>query len=178
MKYISIVKRVRLSNRDVRELREVWKHMSPLLEEADVVEVIQLRERLSLYLIDGEPLIFKTEEEALGEVAVPTLYLIHKSNKASLLPQFPKAQVDGGAVKPIINGADVMRPGVRQITGEFKKGDVVFIVDEKNRVISIACALYDRGEIEQMQRGKVFVNLHHLGDDIWRLSLELVKEKS
>ncbi|MFN3803967.1 MAG: RNA-binding protein [Pyrobaculum sp.] len=171
------MRRVRLSNKDVRELREVYSFMSPILEEADVVEVAQVGEDRWLYLVDGEPLFLRVVHRELGELAIPTLFLIHKSQKNKLLPQYPKAQVDVGAVKPIVNGADVMRPGVRQISGDFKKGDVVLIVDEKDRVIAVTYALFDKKEIEQMQKGKVFINLHHLGDKVWHASLELAKEK-
>jgi RNA-binding protein, containing PUA domain len=86
--------------------------------------------------------------------------------------------VDAGAVKPIINGADVMRPGIKELLGDFGKDDVVFVTDEKGRVIAVAVALYSRQEMEQMQKGKVLINLHHLGDKIWQTSLELVKEKT
>ncbi len=55
---------------------------------------------------------------------------------------------------------------------------MVFVADEKGRVIAVAVALYTRQEMEQMQKGKVLINLHHLGDKIWQASLELVKEKT
>jgi PUA domain protein len=113
----------------------------------------------------------------VGEYLVPTLFLIHKSAKGKSLPPYPKVVVDAGAVKPIINGADVMRPGIKEFLGDFGKDDVVFVTDEKGRVIAVAVALYSRQEMEQMQKGKVLINLHHLGDRIWQASLELVKEK-
>ena len=172
------VRRVRLSNREVRELRETIKFMEPVLEGADVVEIAQVSEKEHLYLIDNEPLFLKTAHKDVGEYIVPTLFLIHKSPKGRLLPQFPKAVVDVGAVKHIVNGADVMRPGIKEFTGDFNKGDVVFVADEKGRVIAIAAALYSKQEILQMQKGKVLINLHHLGDKIWQMSLELVKEKA
>lgn len=169
------MKRVRLSNREVRELRELYKHISPILEGADVVEVAQLGEETYVYVIDGEILFAKIVTKQ-GEYIIPTLYLIHKSEKGKLLPQYPKAVVDAGAVKHIINGADVMRPGIKELIGEFNKGDVVLVADEKGRVIAVTTALYSKPEIEQMQKGKVLVNLHYLGDKIWRASLELLKK--
>jgi|GEM_PF-3731485 len=33
---------MRLSNREVRELREIYPHMGPVLDEAEVVEVVPL----------------------------------------------------------------------------------------------------------------------------------------
>ncbi|MEZ0318732.1 MAG: RNA-binding protein [Pyrobaculum sp.] len=170
------MKRVRLSNREVRELRELYKHISPILEGSDVVEVAQLGEETYVYIIDGEILFAKIVAKELGEHLIPTLYLIHKSEKVKLLPPYPKAVVDAGAVKHIINGADVMRPGIRELSGEFNKGDVVLVADEKGRAIAVAVALFSKSEIEQMQKGKVLINLHYIGDKIWRASLEMLKK--
>jgi PUA-domain protein len=171
------VKRIRLSNRELRQLREANRFMAPVLEVADVVEIAPLSEREHLYLVDGEALFLKIIHN-VGEYLVPTLFLIHKSAKGKSLPPYPKVVVDAGAVKPIINGADVMRPGIKEFLGDFGKDDVVFVADEKGRVIAVAVALYSRQEMEQMQKGKVLINLHHLGDKIWQASLELVKEKT
>lgn len=170
------MKRIRLSNREIRGLREANRFMAPVLEGADVVEIAPLSEREHLYLIDGEALFLKIHKD-VGEYLVPTLFLIHKSAKGKSLPPYPKVVVDAGAVKPIINGADVMRPGIKEFLGDFGKDDVVFVADEKGRVIAVAVALYSRQEMGQMQKGKVLINLHHLGDKIWQASLELVKEK-
>jgi PUA domain protein len=170
------VKRIRLSNREIRELREANRFMALVLEGADVVEIAPLSEREHLYLVEGEALFLKIIHN-VGEYLVPTLFLIHKSAKGKSLPPYPKVVVDAGAVKPIINGADVMRPGIKEFLGDFGKDDVVFVTDEKGRVIAVAVALYSRQEMEQMQKGKVLINLHHLGDKIWQASLELVKEK-
>lgn len=172
------MRRIRLSNKEVRELRAANKAMAPILEKADVVEVAQLSEKESIYLIDGEPLFFKVAIPDLGDVIAPTLFLIYKSSKASLLPTYPKAVVDAGAVKRIVDGADVMRPGIKHLDGDFEKGDIVFVTDEKGRVIAMSVALFSRAEIEQMQRGKVLINIHYLGDKIWRASQELAKKTS
>ncbi|MGC8994564.1 MAG: PUA domain-containing protein [Pyrobaculum sp.] len=172
------MKRIRLSNREIKELRESYKFAAPIMSSVDTVEIVLLTEKEAIILIDGEPLLSKVSVKDLGEFIIPSLYLIHKSPKGALLPPFPKAVVDAGAVKRIIDGADVMRPGIRKLEGEFNKGDTVFVVDEKGRAIAIAVALHSSGEIQQMEKGKVLLNLHYLGDRIWRASLELAKKAS
>jgi len=62
------------------------------------------------------------------------------------------------------------------IEGEFERGSPVLIADEKRRVIAVGVALYPRGEVEAMDRGKVIHNAHYLGDKIWKLSLELAEK--
>jgi PUA domain protein len=170
------VRRVRLSNKDVKRLREQCTALAPVLEGAGAVDEIQLSEREFLYLIDGEPLLLRTSRRDAGNYVLPTLYLVHKSERRRLLPPYPMAVVDAGAAVRIVNGADVMRPGIKHIAGEFGSRAVVLVTDERARTIAVTLSLYSSAEILQMQRGKVLLNMHHLGDRVWRACLELVKK--
>ncbi|RDD53282.1 MAG: RNA-binding protein, partial [Candidatus Korarchaeota archaeon NZ13-K] len=79
----------------------------------------------------------------------------------------PKVVVDIGAVKPIASGADVMGPGVKEVEGSFREGDLVAVVDERLRaVIAVGIALRPSGEARE--RGKTIKNIHHAGDALWR----------
>lgn len=172
------MKRVRLSNREVRELREVLRHLAPLLEGVDSVEVIQISEKDFLYLLDGAPLLLKTSVRDLGEVVAPTLYAIHRSPRGKEVASlYPKAVVDAGAARRIVEGADVMRPGIRAFHGDFPRGGVVVVEDEKGRAIALAAAAVGRAEAEAMERGKVLLNFHHLGDRIWQACLDMAKQR-
>lgn len=91
-----------------------------------------------------------------------------------LLDAFPKVIVDQGAVPFICNGADVMRPGIRKFEGEFKKGDVVVVKDERHRKsIAVGLALLDSSEASRMKKGAVIENLHYVGDKLWKLHKEM-----
>ncbi len=82
----------------------------------------------------------------------------------------PGVVVDEGAVKFITNGADVMRPGIVDFRGEFKKGDIILVYTVKLPFpIAVGEALYDLKEMKEMERGKVVKNIHHLGDDLFKL---------
>jgi PUA domain protein len=78
-----------------------------------------------------------------------------------------RAVIDMGAVPFVCKGADVMRPGVKEM-GDFAKGDLLVIVDEKNRKpLAIAEALVDSVEAKAASSGKIFKNLHYVGDAWW-----------
>ena len=78
--------------------------------------------------------------------------------------------VDMGAVPHIVNGADVMRPGIKDFRGEFDEGDFVVVRDERNlRPLAVAIALVGLEECRAMKRGKVAKNIHHVNDRIWKL---------
>ncbi len=173
------MRRVRLSNKEVKELARSLGKAGELLKDADVVEVAEIEGGRALYIVDSQPALLKAQIAGLGEAIMPSLYLIHKTQLGQkAISLYPSVVVDAGAVKHILNGADVMRPGIKGIEGDFNKGDPVLILDEKKRVVAVGIALYDKKELESMERGKVIYNAHYLGDKIWKLSIELVKEKS
>jgi predicted RNA-binding protein (TIGR00451 family) len=85
----------------------------------------------------------------------------------------PKAIVDMGAVPYVCKGANVMKPGIRRLDGEFKKGDFVFVVDERHgKPLAVGETLYDKGEAEKAVHGAVIRNVHFVGDKIWNFLKE------
>ena len=118
----------------------------------------------TVYFYDGKPFIVKVDDKL-----IPLLKYLLKMKIEDI--KIPKVVVDMGAVKHILNGADVMAPGIVSIEGSFMKGDVVLVIDEKYRKpLAIGLALYDSTEISSMRRGKVVLNIHFAGDRIWKLS--------
>jgi PUA domain protein len=110
-----------------------------------------------IYLINNTPLLAKSEEDLF-----PTLMF------NEIFPFLPKIVVDMGAVPYVCNGADVMAPGIVSINGVFKKGDLVVVVDMKHgKPIAIGSALSDSESLKAIKQGKVFKNLHHVGDEVW-----------
>ncbi|MEL9991137.1 MAG: DUF1947 domain-containing protein [Thermoproteus sp.] len=171
------MRRTTLSNKEVKELARSLGKAGEILRDADVVEVAEIEGGKALYIVDSQPALIKTQAAGVGEAVVPSLYLIHKTQLGQkVLSLYPAVVVDAGAVKHILNGADVMRPGIKNIGGDFNRGDPVLIQDEKGRVIAVGIALYARNELEAMERGKVIYNAHYLGDKIWKMSLELAQK--
>jgi len=78
----------------------------------------------------------------------------------------PEISVDEGAIKHIINGASVMRPGVTKIDEKVKKDGIVKVTFEK-QVICIGFSLYDSSEMEKLEKGVVVKNVHRKGDKFW-----------
>jgi PUA domain protein len=74
-----------------------------------------------------------------------------------------------GAVKFIINGADIMRPGIKELDQTITKDDFVAIIDINNKKpIAIGLALYSSSKIQTMTTGKVIKNIHYVGDELWK----------
>jgi PUA domain protein len=85
-----------------------------------------------------------------------------------VLNMLPKIVVDMGAIPHVANGAQIMRPGIRQIEGQFNKDDLVTILDEKHRkVIALGIAEIDSETMRTMTKGRVITNIHYVGDSLW-----------
>ena len=74
-----------------------------------------------------------------------------------------------GAIKFVINGADIMRPGITEIEEGIAKDELVVIIDERNKKpLVVGIALYDSAEMKKITSGKVVKNIHYVGDEIWK----------
>jgi len=83
---------------------------------------------------------------------------------------FPAAVVDEGAIKFMLNGADVMRPGIRKLDDWGVTGKLVVIREEKKgRAIAVGTSIVSGSEALAMTKGGCIRNLHHVGDRHWNL---------
>jgi PUA domain protein len=127
------------------------------------VEVVETdREGLTLYLVDKLPHLMEYRDYIF-----PTL-------KGAVARPFPERRitVDSGAVSYVVNGADVMRPGIVGIADDIRSGHPVQIVEERHgKPIALGLAQLDAGEMRDRTSGKVVKNIHFVGDEIWNIEL-------
>jgi PUA-domain protein len=117
----------------------------------------------NIYLVNGKPLFFK-----VGERVLPTLLF------QDFVLRSPKIVVDMGAVPYVCNGADVMAPGIVRVEGEFGKGDLVLVVDEKHgKPLALGESLYDAASVSNTKQGAVVKNVHFVSDKIWNFAKTL-----
>jgi predicted RNA-binding protein (TIGR00451 family) len=93
---------------------------------------------------------------------LPTLKFIRKHPEL----EFPTVQVDEGAVKFVINGADIFAQGIVKIADDFAESSIVAILNPQDSVLCIGKSLFSSEEILE-KKGKSILNLHYLGDRIW-----------
>jgi PUA domain protein len=138
------------------------KKISNFFKENYDVEVKGKMERfefedLAVITVDKEPLILEYEGRYYF-----TVYGVLKFK-----PEKGKVVVDKGAMPYIMNGADVMKPGIVEVDEGIKAGDFVYVaVEEKLTPIAVGIALVDGVEMKG-GKGKAVKNIHHLKDDIW-----------
>ena len=150
----------RLKDKEVKSLiREVINRYpkATLLESAKGFEELAVGDDL-IYFVDGVPLILRTKAGFL-----PSLKF------EELINSLPHVTVDMGAVAHVVNGADIMRPGIKVIQSNFQKGELVIIVDEKyGKPIALGFSEVNSEEMRGMSKGKAIANVHYVGDELWK----------
>lgn len=77
--------------------------------------------------------------------------------------------VDMGAVPFVVNGADVMGPGITDADEAIQEGDLVWIRDIKNQApLAIGRALRSGAEMKEKSGGKAVKMVHYAGDKLWK----------
>jgi len=90
------------------------------------------------------------------------------------LALFPQAFVDEGAIKFLLNGADVMRPGMRKFDDWGPAGKMVVVREEKKgRAIAAGPSTVASAEARGMTKGGCIRNVHYLGDKYWNMHKSL-----
>lgn len=158
---MSRVHRRFLSKSESKELMAIIEKRFKLkasLDRKSKWEVAQLGRDGVVYIIDGNPMIV----EFSGEL-IPSLKALSDG-----LIELPRITVNVGAVKHIVNGADVMAPGIVKVEGDFERDEPVVVIDERyGRPLCVGIALVSSSEVAAMSKGRVVKNLHHAGDKIW-----------
>ena len=153
---------MRISFLFVTSLQLRHKDIEPLLAAYNVS--VSKKDNLELR---GEKVLYINHQSAFfyyENKLVPTLH--HLLKAPALLKTIV---VDMGAVKFVVGGADIMRPGIVSIESEISAGDFVVVVDVNNKKpLAIGIALFDSSAMQEMKAGKVVKNIHYVGDDVWK----------
>ena len=127
--------------------------------EVSKKDIVQLMDK-KIILINKVPSFFYFENKL-----VPTLKL--QLQKDLLKSVF----IDQGAIKYIINGADVMRPGIVEFDSNIEKNDFVVIKDiQHKKPLAVGISLFSSEELNSLDKGICIKNIHYLGDDIWKIN--------
>lgn len=113
---------------------------------------------------NGELLFFKQRDGPY----IPTLRLVHKY--PFILPHM---QVDKGAIRFVLSGANIMCPGLTSPGAKMTKvGDntiVAVMAEGKQNALAIGLTKLSTEEILEKNKGIGVENLHYLNDGLWNM---------
>lgn len=116
---------------------------------------------IPIVIIEGEVLLFQ-----IGDIHFPTVKgVLQLGLKKNIVV------VDAGAVRFVVNGADVMCPGIVSADDNIEVGDPVIIIEENHsKPLAIGTALIP-GVQMQASSGKAIKSVHYVGDKLWNLDI-------
>jgi malignant T-cell-amplified sequence len=155
------LKRQVVSKRDSRALiAEVERSAGVHLEvpRTAQVEILEPDEESKFVIIDGR-FTFVTSGDG---VYIPFV------GSAEAVALLPSVTIDQGALKYILKGADVMRPGIRKFDDWGDQGRLVVVREEaKGRAAAVGRTVVASAEMAELKKGNCVKNIHHAGDKFW-----------
>lgn len=132
------------------------------LYKSKTIELGETGGNIRIFLIDKQPCLMEYESWVF-----PTLrgLIAHPIDCR-------KITVDSGAVGYVVNGADIMRPGIISVTDDVRKGMPVQVVEERHgKPLAVCISLYDADGLMAQDKGKCCKNVHFIGDELWNLEV-------
>eukprot|EP00475_Leptophrys_vorax_P012929 TRINITY_DN19307_c0_g2_i1.p1 TRINITY_DN19307_c0_g2~~TRINITY_DN19307_c0_g2_i1.p1 ORF type:complete len:182 (+),score=20.19 TRINITY_DN19307_c0_g2_i1:101-646(+) len=155
--------------RKIRQsIAEEYPALEPSLEDIlpkkSPLVVAKCQNHVSLVVVNGVPLFFNIRDGPY----MPTLRLLH---------QYPSMmrhmQVDRGAIKFVMSGANIMCPGLTSKGGSMDDGipanaPVAIFAEGKENAMAIGFTKMSSDEIRKVNKGIGVDLMHYLNDGLWK----------
>ncbi|CCE64727.1 hypothetical protein TPHA_0I02230 [Tetrapisispora phaffii CBS 4417] len=158
-----------LKSKLVSQFPQLEEVIDELIQKKSQIELIKCEDKIQLYTVDGEVYFFQQFDEL-----IPTLKLIHKYPQA-----FPTIQVDRGAIKFVLSGANIMCPGLTSPgarlpeTPGYEKDSIIIInAENKEHALAVGKLLMSTDDIASINKGHGVEMIHHLGDPLWNFNID------
>ncbi|KAF0427075.1 putative PUA domain-containing protein [Gigaspora margarita] len=154
------------------KILEQYKKLEPVIDEvlpkkASLV-LVKCHEHINLLTINSEILFFQHFDGPY----YPTLRLLHKYPDV-----FPKLQVDRGAIKFILSGANIMCPGLTskgaRMDEDLPADTIVGVFAEgKEHALAVGLTKMSTEDIKKINKNIGVENVHYLNDPLWKSFIE------
>ncbi|GLV35579.1 Malignant T cell amplified sequence 1 [Carabus blaptoides fortunei] len=140
-------------------------HVDAILPKKDTFRIVKCHDHIEIMVNSAGELLFFRHREGPW---MPTLRLFHK------FPFFlPMEQVDKGAIRFVLSGANIMCPGLTSPGAKMTqvpKGTVVAVMAEgKQNALAIGVTSMSTDDIAQVNKGIGIENCHYLNDGLWQM---------
>jgi len=130
--------------------------------------VAKCSNHINLIVVNNQILFFNEREGPY----YPTLRLLHRYPHI-----LPHIQVDRGAIKFVMQGANIMCPGMTSPGGrlpeDLQTNSIVAVMAEgKQHPLALGLTKLSAKEIREQNKGIGVDNIHYLNDGLWKLVLD------
>jgi PUA domain protein len=154
-------RRYALKSKEVKQIlceasQQFKMDLDALFGNKVTIEAVEF-DNSQIYIVNTRPIMFKATN-----VFLPLLSF------AEFIEVAPKITVDMGAIPFVCKGANVMAPGIRHVEGEFSKGDLLVVVDEKHgKALALGESMLDATIFRETKNGPVIKTQHYVSDKYW-----------
>ncbi|CAM9000886.1 unnamed protein product [Rhodiola kirilowii] len=140
--------------------------LDDLLPKKSPLIVVKCQNHLNLVVVNTVPLFFNIRDGPY----MPTLRLLH---------QYPnvmkKFQVDRGAIKFVLSGANIMCPGLTSPGGHLDdevgaESPLAIMAEGKQHALAIGFTKLSAKDIRAINKGIAIDNMHYLNDGLWKVA--------
>ncbi|VEU23014.1 DEKNAAC104166 [Brettanomyces naardenensis] len=157
-----------LKNKLVEEYPNLETAVDDLVPKKGTVVVYRCEDKIQLYVVNKQVLFYQQFDELL-----PSLKMVHEYPSC-----FPRVQVDRGAIKFILSGANIMCPGLTSPGAKlpdenWPEGTTVAVYAEgKENALAIGKLLMSIDDIKKVNKGMGIELIHSLADGLWEFEVE------
>jgi len=166
----------------VKHIRNSFAEMFPLLKD-NLDEIVSKKAILYTTKIKPEnkyEIIF-TENEIIcavdGKFVIPHLKILHRYQD-----WVPRMQVDKGAIKHVMTGANIMCPGLTSKGGKMEEIEtekmVLITAEGKINGMGVGKTKLSTSQIREVNKGVAIEMLHYLNDGLWNFKIPKVPKGS
>ncbi len=150
------MRRYFLSKKRIKEVKS--KLAMDIWADAGRFEVVENDE--VIILRDGRPAYFIYQGRYY-----PTVHLLLENTPSKYF-----VTVDMGAVKYVLNGANIFAAGIVDADRKISKGDGVYVRDEKyHKPLAVGIAMMSGEDMVLSKEGLAVKSIHHYGDRIFKM---------
>ncbi|GLH02790.1 hypothetical protein R5R35_012877 [Gryllus longicercus] len=140
-------------------------YVDSILPKKDAYRIVKCHDHIEILVNGSGELLFFRHREGPW---IPTLRLLHK------YPFFlPWEQVDKGAIRFVLSGANIMCPGLTSPGAKMTtvpKGTVVAVMAEgKQHALAVGVTSLSTEDIAKINKGVGIENYHYLNDGLWQM---------
>ncbi|MEM0121593.1 MAG: PUA domain-containing protein [Thermoprotei archaeon] len=148
----------KLSKQETDKLSAVLERLN-FNKKKDDIWVLKIDKYTKAYLLNNKiPILFVKDDLMFPTVTAAKMFEDYYS----------VAIVDQGAKPHILNGADLMAPGIVSIRLQ-NHSDVVIIESEDKSILAIGRFIQDFLDALNKKHGKVAKNIHYLNDKLYKV---------
>nr|XP_022326585.1 malignant T-cell-amplified sequence 1 homolog [Crassostrea virginica] len=140
-------------------------YLDQIIPKKGDLKIVKCHEHIEILANSaGEPLMFKHRDGPY----MPTLKLLHK------FPfMLPRMQVDKGAIRFVLSGANIMCPGLTSPGAKMTRLDaervVAVMAEGKEHAVAVGLTKMSSDEIISKNKGIGIENIHYLNDGLWNM---------